>query len=159
MTGLAPIATPSPTSSAETGENWNAIAGSLSIEPELSGRVSESWVAGFDDRAGGNTEDASPVVKPWYADRGMDGMRPAVDRMKALARTCVSCVQFSIPEVERVSDDEGEELIFVVVDIYIPAKVDGAAFRDQFFGQLAENLADEDLARLAIGVGHLGLTL
>lgn len=162
MTALAPVATASATSSAETAENWNVIAGRVSIEPELTGRLSESWVAGFRDRVGGNTEAASQlqlVVKPWYAEEGMNSMRLAVDRMKALARKSVSRVQFSVPEVERVNDDDGEELVFVVVDVYVPAESDSAAFRDRFFGQLAENLAAEDLARLAIGVGQLGPTL
>jgi hypothetical protein len=86
----------------------------------------------------------------------MEGMRLAVDRMKALARTSVSRVRFSVPEVERVNDDDGEELAFVVVDVCVPTEMDSPAFRDQFFGQLAEDLSDEDLARLAVGIGHLG---
>lgn len=161
MTGLAPIPTPSPTSSAETGDDWNVI-GRFSIEPERTGQWSEFWVGGLQTRPGGNTEDSSqlqPVVRPWYAEHGMDGMRLAVDRMKALARTSVSRVRFSVPEVERVNDDDGEELAFVVVDVYVPTEMDSPAFRDQFFGQLAEDLSDEDLARLAVGIGHLGPTL
>ena len=94
-------------------------------------------------------------VEPWYLEVGMDGMRAAVDHMQREARDTEARVRFSEPVVERVGDDEGAELSFAVVDVFIPETVDGRAFRDRLFGRLAQVLTPDDRARLAVGVGRL----
>ena len=93
--------------------------------------------------------------KPWYLEAGMDGMRAAVDRMQREARGIEAQVRFSEPAVERVGDDEGAELSFAVVDVFIPEALDGKSFRDRLFSRLVQVLTPDDLARLAVGVGRL----
>lgn len=93
--------------------------------------------------------------KPWYLEVGMDGMRAAVDRVQREARGIEAQARFSDPVVERVGDDEGAELSFVVVDVFIPETVDGRAFRDRLFSRLEQVLTPQDRARLAVGVGRL----
>ena len=83
-------------------------------------------------------------------------MRGPVARMKRLARQLEPRALFSAPEVVSVEDDDGVELTSVVVDVFIPES-DGMAFRDSFFGALADALGPHDLGRLAVGVGRLGL--
>ena len=78
--------------------------------------------------------------------------------MQALAKELSPRVRFSAPEIEVVGDDDGVELTFVVVDVFIPRTMDGMAFRDQFFGRLTDLFSPEDLGRLAVGVGHLDPT-
>lgn len=83
-------------------------------------------------------------------------MRPAVERMKRLARRLEPQALFSAPEMVSVVDEDGVGSTSVVVDVFIPAGADGMAFRDSFFGALADALHTRDLERLAVGVGRLG---
>lgn len=92
----------------------------------------------------------------WLSKEGADVMRVPVERMKRLARQLEPRALFSVPEVVSVVDEDGVELTSVVVDIFIPEEVDGMAFRDSFFGALADALCPRDLGRLAVGVGRLG---
>ena len=98
-----------------------------------------------------------PAVRPWYDQAGAEGMRAPVERMKRLARQLEPRALFSAPEVVSVEDDDGVALTSVVVDVFIPSESDGMAFRDSFFGALADALSTRDLSRLAVGVGRLGL--
>ena len=83
-------------------------------------------------------------------------MRAPVELMKRLARQLEPRALFSEPEVFRTEDDDGVEVAYIVVDVFIPAEVDGMAFRDSFFGALVDALGTSDLGRLAVGVGRLG---
>ena len=82
-------------------------------------------------------------------------MRAPVERMKRIARRLEPRASFSAPEVVSVVDEDSIELTCVVVDIFIPEEADGMAFRDSFFGALADALPTRDLGRLAVGVGRL----
>ena len=84
-------------------------------------------------------------------------MRGPVARMKQLARQLEPRALFGAPQVVSVEDDDGVELTSVVVDVFIPSESDRMAFRDSFFGALADALGPYDLGRLAVGVGRLGL--
>ena len=95
-------------------------------------------------------------ASPWYDQAGADGMQAPVERMKRLARQLEPRALFTAPEVVSVQDEDGVELTFVVVDVFIPRGSDDMAFRDSFFGELADVLHPRDLGRLAVGVGRLG---
>ena len=79
-----------------------------------------------------------------------------VECVKRLARQLEPRALFSAPEVVSVVEEDGVELISVVVDVFIPEESDGMAFRSSFFGALADSLSARDLGRLAVGVGRLG---
>lgn len=97
-----------------------------------------------------------PAVRPWHDQAGAEGMQAPVERMKRLARRLEPRALFSEPEVFRAEDDDGVEVTYIVVDVFIPAEADGMAFRDSFFGALVDALGTSDLGRLAVGVGRLG---
>jgi hypothetical protein len=100
----------------------------------------------------GDARDLQPT--PWYQLPGMEGMRLVVQRVKHEARAEEPRATFSAPTVERVGEDDGAESTYAVLTVYLPTDVDRMAFRDRFYGRLAE-LRPEDLSRLAIGVGQL----
>lgn len=83
-------------------------------------------------------------------------MRAPVERMKRLALELEPRALFSAPKVVSVEDEDDVELTSVVVDVFIPRESDDMAFRDSFFGALADLLHPHDLGRLAVGVGRLG---
>ncbi len=55
-----------------------------------------------------------------------------------------------------MADEDGGGSTSVVVDVFIPGEADGTAFRDSFFGALADALRTRDLGHLAVGVGRCG---
>lgn len=118
------------------------------------------WNAVFHAEPAASTEHPAtsirPAIRPWYDQAGADGMQAPVERMKRLARRLEPRILFSAPEVVSVADEDGVELTSVVVDVFIPEKSDGMAFRSAFFGALADALSARDLGRLAVGVGRLG---
>lgn len=163
---LPALAGPWPSDSANSASAWDTVGWLSPVSSESSEPLLESWIAPVAGTTGGTTGQdhtvrlevipglGSETTQPWYEEEGMKGMRGAVDRMKALARLLSPRVQFSLPEVETLGDDDGVELSFVVVDVHIPRNMDGMAFRDEFFGRLADLLPPADLARLAVGVGR-----
>ena len=167
MNPLAQIDLPSPTDSTVSPPTWRPILRVEPAESQAGGFLWTRWSLDPLPSLGATTiNDVSermsilePVYpegeRPWYLEVGMDGMRAAVDQMQREARGIEARVRFSEPAVERVGDDEGAELSFVVVDVFIPETVDGRAFRDRLFRRLEQVLTTEDRARLAIGVGRL----
>lgn len=167
MSPVAQIDLPSPTESTVSPPTWKAIPRVEPAESQSAEFLWARWSLGPRSSLGTTTiSDISAGMlflrpaypegeKPWYLAVGMDGMRAAVDRMQREARGIEAQARFSDPVVERVGDDEGAELSFVVVDVFIPETVDGGAFRDRLFGRLEQVLTPEDRARLAVGVGRL----
>ena len=167
MSSLAQIDLPSTTDSTVSPPTWKAIRRVEPVESQAAEFLWTRW--SLDTPSSLGTTIISDVLartlflgpgypeegKPWYQEVGMDGMRAAVDRLQSEARGFEALVRFSEPVVERVGDDEGAELSFAVVDVFIPGTLDGRAFRDRLFGRLEQVLTPEDRARLAVGVGRL----
>ena len=150
-----------PVSSATHAEVWVPI--SSSAEAGFSPMESAApWSAVFRAEPAASTEQPATsirsAVRPWYDQSGADGMRAPVERLRRLARRLEPRALFSAPEVVSVVDEDGVELISVVVDVFIPEESDGMAFRSSFFEALADCLSERDLGRLAVGVGRLGPT-
>ncbi len=150
-----------PVSSATHAGVWKPISSFAEVDTTpVDGAL--PWNAFFHDEPAASTEHAGTsirsAVRPWYDQSGADGMRAPVERLKRLARRLEPRALFSAPEVLSVVDDDGVELISVVVDVFIPVEADGMAFRSSFFGALADCLSERDLGRLAVGVGRLGPT-
>lgn len=96
---------------------------------------------------------AEPVLTPWYAVDGLDGMELVVQRVKREARAVEGGVGFGAPLTQVVIDsEEGGGDLLVVLRIFLPKAADGFEFRDELFGRLAEQLRPEDAARLALRV-------
>ena len=167
MNALAQIDLPSPTDSTVSPPTWHAIRRVEPAESQAAEFLWTRWSLDLPLPLGAATIDDVPErmlilepgypegEKPWYLEKGMDRMRAAVDRMQREARGIEAQVRFSEPVVERVGDDEGAELSFAVVDVFIPETLDGRAFRDRLFSRLVQVLSPDDLARLAVGVGRL----
>ncbi len=156
---LASLRQPVPVSSATHAGAWVPIPGSAEAY-SLAAEGDAPWNAVLHAESVASTEHPAtsirPAIRPWYDQAGADGMRAPVERMKRLARRVEPRALFSAPEVVSVADDDGVELTSVVVDVFIPEEADGMAFRDSFFGALADALCTRDLGRLAVGVGRLG---
>ena len=156
---LPNLGQPVPVSSATHAGAWVPIP--VSADAYTLAVVGDApWNAVLHAETAASTEHPAtsirPAIRPWYDQAGADGMRAPVDRMKRLARRLEPRALFSAPEVVSVTDDDGVELTSVVVDVFIPDESDGMAFRDSFFGALADALCAGDLGRLAVGVGRLG---
>ena len=156
---LASLSQPVPVSSATRAGAWVPIPGSAEAYSSAA-EGDAPWNAVLHAEPVASTEHPAtsirPAIRPWYDQAGADGMRAPVERMKRLARRLEPQALFSAPEVVSVADDDGVELTSVVVDVFIPEEADGMAFRDSFFGTLADALCTRDLGRLAVGVGRLG---
>ncbi len=156
---LTSLKQPVPVSSATHSGAWVPILGSAEVY-SLAAEGDAPWNAVLHAEPAASTENPAtsirPAIRPWYDQAGADGMRAPVERMKRLARRLEPRALFSAPEVVSVTDDDGVELTSVVVDVFIPEEADGMAFRDSFFGALADALRTSDLERLAVGVGRLG---
>ena len=167
MSPLAEIYPVSPTDSTVSPQAWKGIEGVESGDSQPPEFPWTMWGLHVPVPLGATTmcDVSSRIVvlepgypeegRPWYQEAGMEGMRVAVDRMRREAMGIEATVGFSEPVVEHVGDDEGDELCFVVVDVFIPERVDGRMFRDRLFDRLVQVLAPDDRARLAVGVGRL----
>ena len=156
---LTSLKQPVPVSSATHSGAWVLIPGSAEAY-SLAAEGDAPWNTFLHAEPAASTENPAtsirPAIRPWYDQAGADGMRAPVERMKRLARRLEPRALFSAPEVVSVADDDGVELTSVVVDVFIPEEADGMAFRDSFFGAMADTLCTRDLERLAVGVGRLG---
>ena len=98
---------------------------------------------------------SEPDSAPWYATAGLEDMELAVARVRHEARAISRAVEFSSPTVQAVAGDDGDEVLFVVLRVFIPTDIDGFEFRDAFFARLADELKPDALARLAVRVATL----
>ena len=156
---LASLRQPVPVSSATRAGAWVPIPNSAEADSSpVEGTA--PWNTVLHAESAASTEHPAtsirPAIRPWYDQAGGEGMRAPIERMKRLARQLEPRSLFSAPEVVSVADEDGVELTSVVVDVFIPEEADGMAFRDSFFGALADTLCTRDLGRLAVGVGRLG---
>ena len=85
----------------------------------------------------------------------MEGMKEAFETVQREARSIDDRVEFTAPEVTRISDDEGDEVVFVSSSILLPNDMDRMEFRDVYFERIAAALRPVDLVRLALGVRPL----
>ena len=95
------------------------------------------------------------LVTSWHEEEGMEGMKEAFETVKRKARSIDDRIQFTAPEVTRISDDEGDEVVFVSSSVLVPKDMDRMAFRDIYFERIAAALRPADLVRLALGVRPL----
>ena len=116
---------------------WFATPSGAEADTETSGDVSE------------------PDSAPWYATAGLEDLELAVARVRHEARAISQAVEFSSPTVQGVASDDDDEILFVVLRVFIPADIDGFEFRDAFFARLADELNPDALARLAVRVATL----
>ena len=95
------------------------------------------------------------LVTSWHEEEGMEGMKEAFETVRREARSIDDRIKFTPPEVTRIADDEGDEVVFVSSSVLVPKDMDRMAFRDIYFERIATALRPPDLVRLALGVRPL----
>ena len=85
----------------------------------------------------------------------MEGMKQAFETVRRGARSIDDRIKLTPPEVTRIADDEGDEVVFVSSSVLVPKDMDRMAFRDIYFERIATALRPADLVRLALGVRPL----
>jgi hypothetical protein len=129
-----------------TGAQWVGIGDVLPLEVRAA-RFGE------EDSTVASLPLSQPGRPAWYELPGLEGMRLAVQRAKRAARTLDADVEFSSPRAVAVGadeDEEGVELHFAELKVFLPAGSDGRAFRRNYLNALANELSGPDAARLAV---------